>query len=288
MSHQDRVFLSTFVGVLGFLVVLAVAFYFIAHSIGGGPEEQHRYAQGDVESRIAPVGEVNTGPAGAAPAPAAAQPVVAAAPRTGQTIIDTHCAACHATGAAGAPKIGDKAAWEQRLAQGLDTLVQHAETGIRAMPTKGTCVDCSKEELRSAIVTMLQKTGLEVAGAGATTAASDGASQEQPPVAAHAAAASPAPAAAGKAVAEQAAADASGEGENVFSTYCSACHATGVAGAPKFGDPEAWKPRIAQGMDTLVQHAEDGIRGMPPKGTCMTCTPEQIRDAVQYMVAHSE
>jgi len=55
-------------------------------------------------------------------------------------------------------------------------------------------------------------------------------------------------------------------GDEVYKSTCSACHATGAAGAPKFGDAAAWKPRIAQGYATLVQHALHGLRAMPPKG----------------------
>src|SRR6476661_4203327 len=55
----------------------------------------------------------------------------------GQAVYTAVCAACHATGAAGAPKVGDAGAWSARIAQGYDTLVQHAMQGIRAMPAKG-------------------------------------------------------------------------------------------------------------------------------------------------------
>ncbi|MFJ7567631.1 c-type cytochrome [Herminiimonas sp. NPDC097707] len=55
-------------------------------------------------------------------------------------------------------------------------------------------------------------------------------------------------------------------GEEVYKMACAACHATGAAGAPKFGDAGAWGPRIAQGYETLVKHAIQGIRAMPAKG----------------------
>lgn len=55
-------------------------------------------------------------------------------------------------------------------------------------------------------------------------------------------------------------------GEEVYKMACAACHATGAAGAPKFGDTGAWGPRIAQGYETLVKHAIQGIRAMPAKG----------------------
>jgi cytochrome c5 len=58
-----------------------------------------------------------------------------------------------------------------------------------------------------------------------------------------------------------------------------------VAGAPKTGVAADWAPRIAQGEDTLVTHAINGIRGMPPRGTCATCSDDEIRNAVKHMVA---
>ena len=82
--------------------------------------------------------------------------------------------------------------------------------------------------------------------------------------------------------------DAAMSGEEIYNTKCKVCHEAGVAGAPKFGDKEAWAPRIAQGMDTLVQHSITGLRAMPPKGTCMDCTDEQMKTAVEYMVNNSK
>ena len=73
-------------------------------------------------------------------------------------------------------------------------------------------------------------------------------------------------------------------GKSIYDTKCMACHATGVAGAPKFGDKEAWAPRIATGMDTMLTNATNGIRAMPPMGTCMDCTEDQLKAAIQYMV----
>jgi cytochrome c5 len=56
---------------------------------------------------------------------------------------DKSCKICHATGAAGAPKTGDAAAWEPRLAKGMDVLVASVNNGLNAMPPKGMCFDCS-------------------------------------------------------------------------------------------------------------------------------------------------
>ena len=77
-------------------------------------------------------------------------------------------------------------------------------------------------------------------------------------------------------------------GEQIYKTKCFACHSTGAAGAPKIGDKKAWAPRIAQGMDVLFQHAKNGFKAMPPKGTCMDCTDEQLKSAVEYIVSQSK
>lgn len=72
-------------------------------------------------------------------------------PRDGATVYDSGCAACHATGAAGAPKTGDAAAWAPRIGKGMDTLVKHAYEGFNAMPAKGMCSNCSEEEIAAAV-----------------------------------------------------------------------------------------------------------------------------------------
>jgi cytochrome c5 len=76
--------------------------------------------------------------------------------------------------------------------------------------------------------------------------------------------------------------------EDVYSASCSACHATGAAGAPKMGDTAAWAPRIAQGNDTLYKHAIGGFNGMPPKGLCMSCSDDDIKATVDYIVGKSQ
>lgn len=78
-------------------------------------------------------------------------------------------------------------------------------------------------------------------------------------------------------------------GEVVYNTKCSACHATGAAGAPKYGDAAAWAPRLEErGIEGLYTHAIDGFNGMPAKGLCMDCSDDEIKVAVDYMVDHSK
>jgi cytochrome c5 len=84
-------------------------------------------------------------------------------------------------------------------------------------------------------------------------------------------------------------ATAQGEsGADVYNKSCASCHASGVAGAPKVGDTEAWKDRIAQGMDTLYNHAIEGFNSMPAKGGDASLTDDQVKSAVDYMVSQSK
>lgn len=73
-------------------------------------------------------------------------------------------------------------------------------------------------------------------------------------------------------------------GEDVYNAACSACHATGAAGAPIKGDAAAWGPRADQGRDTLLSHAINGFNAMPPRGACGNCSDEEIANAVDYML----
>ena len=83
-------------------------------------------------------------------------------------------------------------------------------------------------------------------------------------------------------------ANASG-GEAVYKKACMSCHMTGAAGAPKLGDASAWELRIAKGSDALVQSALAGVPGtaMMAKGACNACSDDDIKSAVEYMIAQS-
>lgn len=80
-------------------------------------------------------------------------------------------------------------------------------------------------------------------------------------------------------------------GKSVYGKTCAMCHAAGVAGAPKPGDKADWAPRIAQGNDTLYKHALEGFTGakgmMPPRGTGTSLSDDEVKAAVDYMVAQS-
>jgi len=77
-------------------------------------------------------------------------------------------------------------------------------------------------------------------------------------------------------------------GDEVYKTKCFVCHMAGVANAPKLGDKAAWAPRIATGMDAMMQTVINGKGAMPPKGTCMDCSNDELKAAVEYMVLQAQ
>nr|WP_326544573.1 c-type cytochrome [Luminiphilus syltensis] len=68
-----------------------------------------------------------------------------------------------------------------------------------------------------------------------------------------------------------------------YSASCAACHAVGVAGAPKTGDAAAWAPRLEKGMDALVLSVKNGLNAMPPGGLCADCSDEDYKALITYM-----
>lgn len=224
--------------------------------------------------------------------------VDASAPKTlrgGEEVYKTVCTACHDTGVAGAPKIGDKAAWAPRIESGLDTLVQSSLKGKGAMPPQGGGA-FDDTEIARAVVFLANRSGAnfeepqapesgEAAGEQAAAPATAAAPAAPAAAASQPAAAAPATPAAEEASPKQASAGDAAAGEKVYKGTCGVCHDNGVAGAPKQGDKAAWKPRLEQGFDVLVKHSIDGIRAMPPRGGNGKLSDEDLRNAVAYMVA---
>ncbi len=139
------------------LIVVAVLVVGINAMVGSALKVNGNADMSDaaIAERVKPVAQLNTGAPIAAEAPTAAAPVAAAA-RSGKEIYESTCFACHGTGAAGAPKFGDAAAWAPRIAQGMDTLLNNAINGLRAMPPRGTCGNCSDDDLKAAIEYMVE------------------------------------------------------------------------------------------------------------------------------------
>jgi cytochrome c5 len=169
VSKADDIFYREFGLLLLALVLFTLIVFFTARAIGSNTFERIQSSPQAVLERIQPFGEVRVGkpeavaaaPAPAqAPAPAAAQPA-AAAGKSGEAVYNMACVVCHAAGVAGAPKLGDKAAWEPRLAQGMDALFNSSLKGKGAMPPKGGNMTLSDTDVKSAVRFMLEKTGLK-------------------------------------------------------------------------------------------------------------------------------
>ncbi len=238
-----------------------------------GISEHHEESKDMLSERLKPVGQVNVkGTEMVAQAPVVEKAV---APRSGKEIFDTVCQACHTTGVLEAPKYGDKAAWADRMAKGEATLIQHAVNGFNNMPPRGGNATLSDEEVKLTVQYMLAAVDSTPTPTQSDTA------MEQAPV-------------------EAAPTEGTGEstdfdlalGKEIYNTACVACHAMGVAGSPKFGDKDAWAPRIAKGMDTLFTHALQGFQGktgvMPPKGGRMDLPDDRVKAAVAYMVSQAQ
>ncbi len=170
------------------------------------------------------------------------------ADRSGQAVVQATCAACHGTGANGAPRIGDRKAWAKRSSQGISTLTQHALNGIRRMPAHGGSPGLSDLEIQRAITYMVNRSG------GHWIEPVDS---------------------------KQLAAQLSGA--QVVKGQCVKCHEAGVGGAPRIGDRDAWVARMKQGIDPLVRSAIRGHGGMPPRGGQANLTDEEIRRAILHM-----
>lgn len=159
MSQQDDVFAKTFKGVLIFLVALTVVIIIAANFIAGDTRSPDPAL---AEKNIAPVGKVKVADEKVvAPSDTPAPEAAAAAPADGQQVYQTACFACHGTGAAGAPKIGDTNAWGGRIAQGMDTLTQHAIGGYQGskgyMPPKGGRADLADAAVAAAVEYMVSQ-----------------------------------------------------------------------------------------------------------------------------------
>ena len=209
--------------------------------------------------------------------------------KAGEEVFKAQCTACHSTGAAGAPKLGDEAAWAPRIKTGLEALLHSALAGKGAMAAQGGG-DFNDTEIGRAVVYMANAAGAKFAEPAAPAAAASEANAAPMPVAAAAPeapavpAAAQAPAAAPEAVTTVAAAAGSGHGEALYKQACQVCHAAGVAGAPKFGDKAAWAPRIQAGMESLYANSIRGKGAMPARGGT-TASDADIKATVDYMVA---
>jgi len=152
-SHEHESMIKTpqqlgVVMVLSFVIPVIGILLLVQLVIGGINTDTVTNSTEAVADRIKPVAQVTIAAGGAD-----------GAAKTGEQIYQTVCTACHSTGAAGAPKMGDTAAWGKLIAQGQKTIVADATKGIRAMPPKGGATDLSDYEFERAVVYMANKSG---------------------------------------------------------------------------------------------------------------------------------
>jgi len=179
---------------------------------------------------------------------------LAAAPgdRSGKEVVDHVCAACHATGKDGAPKIGDNKAWEAREKRGLSALTATALEGVRKMPPHGGSLSLNDVEIKRAITYMVNQSG---------------GSWQEPIDRRHL--------------------PADRTGEQIVKAQCVKCHGKGLNGAPKIGDKAAWIDRAKLGFDSVVRSAINGHGAMPSRGGMPNLTDSEMRAAVTYMFQQS-
>ena len=172
----------------------------------------------------------------------------AAGDRTGQEVVESVCVTCHATGLDGAPKIGDAKAWEARTQRGLSSLTEHALNGVRKMPPHGGRLSLTDLEIKRAITYMVNHSG------GSWIEPID---RRHLPV--------------------------ERSGKQIVQAQCVKCHATGLGGAPRIGDKDAWVKRARLGFDSVVRSAINGHGAMPARGGIANLTDAEMRAAVTYM-----
>ncbi len=174
--------------------------------------------------------------------------------KTGKKVYQKYCSVCHATGAAGAPKLGDTSAWLTRLKIGKNLVYEHAIQGFNSMPAKGTCTGCSDDAVKAAVDYLIntEQTGMS----------------SNIPV--------------------QEVTLSLNVGKNIYQSHCAVCHSLGTINTPQLGDKTAWKPLIAKGLDILFINTIRGYKAMPAKGNCNTCSNAELEASVKYMVEGSK
>ncbi len=172
ISKSDQSFLRQFLIMIGGLTVLTVLLVFGAMAIySREPKETNPNQTADTAARIAPAGAVYAGNTGRAAMQAAAEAATKAAASQvayggttdGKEIFNHLCTSCHTSGVAGAPKVGNKAMWAPRIAQGIDTLVKHAIEGYHGpdgnyMPAKGGNPALTDEQVSNAVHWIVDQT----------------------------------------------------------------------------------------------------------------------------------
>lgn len=260
-NHARGSALTTLIG--GIVILLAVLFLLVKLASSGYYGDVEATTDSAIETRIMPVGNIVMGDG---------TPV---GQRTGEQIFNKICIQCHATDSnvPNVPRVTHNNEWAPRIAQGFDTLFNHALNGFNAMPAKGGAADLTDDELKRAIVYMTNQSGGNFAEPAASAEGEGEANSD----------------AAGSDVAAS-----SADGKKVFEGLCMACHGADsqIPFAPKITHNDDWAARLKQGKAVLVKHAIEGYTGpdgglMPPKGGNAALTDAEVEAAVVYMANQS-
>jgi cytochrome c5 len=212
----------------------------------------------EVARAVAYIGNQSGGKFKEPDAPSVAATAVSAQ-RSGEQVVKEVCGNCHVAGVGGAPRIGDRAAWTKRVSRGVDAVTASAIKGHAGMPARGGIANLTDPEMKAAVLYMFSSSVPVPSPAPATSAPTAGS-------------------AAGTVVAKA-------DGAKIYASGCNACHAAGVAGAPKFGDKAAWAPRTSLGVDKLTATVIKGKGVMPPRGGVANASDAELRAAVEHMIA---
>jgi cytochrome c5 len=269
---------ALFTLVSGIVIVIAVIFFLIKLAGSGSFGDVAETTEAATQTRIQPVGQLKMGDG------------IPVGERQGDQIFNKICIQCHAADSIvpNAPKFENKGDWAPRIAQGFDTLFQHALNGFNAMPAKGGAADLTDQELKRVITYMANKAGgtfPDPDAAAPADAAASGEAASAP--AAEGAAPADAPKADAAKAEDKGAAAGGADGKKVYEASCQACHGGAVPGVPHVGKKEDWAPRIKQGKDTLHKHAIEGFNAMPAKGGNGSLSDDEVKAAVDYMANQS-
>lgn len=175
---------------------------------------------------------------------------------TGEQVYNEVCASCHGSGALESPKFKEAGAWSKRIGQGYETLLTHALKGFNKMPARGGEPDLTDLEVARGVVYMTNAAGAKFEPV---------LQKERMPTAAELA-----------------------RGKAVYADNCAECHNTGLTGAQKLSDVEAWAGLIKQGKDSLYEAAIKGTAGGPAKGGNVKLSDADAMVAVDYMVEEAK
>ena len=269
---------ALFTLVSGIVIVIAVIYFLIKLAGSGSFGDVTETTEAATQTRIQPVGQLKLGDG------------IPVGERQGDQIFNKICIQCHAADSIvpNAPKFENKGDWAPRIAQGFDTLFQHALNGFNAMPAKGGAADLTDQELKRVITYMANKAGgtfPDPDAAAPADAAASGEAASAP--AAEGAAPADAPKADAAKAEDKGAAAGGADGKKVYEASCQACHGGAVPGIPHVGKKEDWAPRIKQGKDTLHKHAIEGFNAMPAKGGNGSLSDDEVKAAVDYMANQS-